>query len=30
LLGRKVYLELFVRVEPGWARNPRRLQELGL
>jgi len=26
----KVFLELFVRVEPGWTRNPRRLQELGL
>jgi len=30
LLGGRVYLELFVRVEPGWARNPRRLGELGL
>jgi GTP-binding protein Era len=30
LLGVKVFLELFVRVEPGWARNPRRLKELGL
>ena len=30
LLGRRVFLELFVRVEPGWARNPRRLKELGL
>jgi GTP-binding protein Era len=30
LLGVKVFLELFVRVEPGWARNPRRLTELGL
>jgi GTPase len=30
LLGRKVFLELFVRTEPGWARNPRRLEELGL
>jgi GTP-binding protein Era len=30
LLGRKVFLELFVRTEPGWARNPRRLAELGL
>jgi GTP-binding protein Era len=28
--GRRVYLELFVRVEPGWSRNPRRLAELGL
>jgi GTP-binding protein Era len=30
LLGTKVFLELFVRVEPGWAENPRRLKELGL
>jgi GTP-binding protein Era len=30
LLGKKVFLELFVRVEPGWAENPRRLKELGL
>jgi GTP-binding protein Era len=30
LLGVKVFLQLFVRVEPGWARNPRRLKELGL
>jgi GTP-binding protein Era len=30
LLGVRVFLELFVRVEPGWARNPRRLRELGL
>jgi GTP-binding protein Era len=30
LLGVRVFLELFVRVEPGWARNPRRLKELGL
>ena len=30
LLGTKVFLELFVRVEPGWVRNPRRLAELGL
>ena len=30
LFGVKVFLELFVRVEPGWARNPRRLKELGL
>jgi GTP-binding protein Era len=30
LFGVKVFLELFVRVEPGWARNPRRLRELGL
>lgn len=30
LLGTRVYLELFVRVEPGWTDNPRRLAELGL
>jgi GTP-binding protein Era len=30
LLGTRVFLELFVRVEPGWAENPRRLAELGL
>jgi len=30
LFGRKVFLELFVRVEPGWAENTRRLKELGL
>jgi GTP-binding protein Era len=30
LLGTKVFLELFVRVEPGWAESPRRLSELGL
>lgn len=30
LFGSRVYLELFVRVEPGWSRDPRRLAELGL
>jgi GTP-binding protein Era len=30
LLGMKVFLELFVRVEPDWSANPRRLSELGL
>lgn len=30
LLGRRVYLELFVRVEPGWEQSTRRLSELGL
>ena len=30
LFGVKVFLELFVRVEPGWQKNRRRLQELGL
>jgi GTP-binding protein Era len=30
LLGPRVFLELFVRVEPGWSDDPRRLEELGL
>jgi len=30
LLGTRVFLELFVRVEPDWARSRRRLEELGL
>ncbi len=30
LFGVKVFLELFVRVEPGWAKDERRLRELGL
>jgi len=30
LLETRVFLELFVRVEPGWSANPRRLTELGL
>jgi GTP-binding protein Era len=30
LPGTRVFLELFVRVEPGWSDNPRRLAELGL
>ena len=30
LFGKRVFLELFVRVEPGWAKNARRLAELGL
>src|SRR5262245_33957190 len=30
VLGAKLFLELHVRVEPGWAENPRRLKELGL
>jgi len=30
LLGTKVFLELFVRVEPGWSESPRRLSDLGL
>jgi len=30
VFGSKVFLELFVRAEPGWAKDPRRLEELGL
>ena len=30
LFGTRVFLQLFVRVEPGWSRNARRLKELGL
>ena len=30
LLGTRVFLELFVRSEPGWAEDPHRLAELGL
>ena len=30
LLGTKVFLDLHVKAEPGWAENPRRLRELGL
>jgi GTPase len=30
LLGRKVFLELFVKVKPGWQDDPRFLQEIGL
>lgn len=30
LFGTRVFLELFVRVEPGWTANARRLKELGL
>lgn len=30
LLGRRVFLELFVRVEPDWSRSGQRLSELGL
>src|SRR5437773_1317685 len=29
-LGTRVFLELFVRAEPGWAKDARRLKELGL
>lgn len=30
LLDQRVFLELFVRVEPGWSRSGQRLSELGL
>jgi len=30
LLGRRVYLELYVRVQDGWVSDPRRLKEFGL
>ena len=30
LLGRNVFLELFVKVEEGWRQNPRLLHELGM
>ena len=29
LVGSKVHLELFVRVEPRWSKRPQRLKELG-
>jgi GTP-binding protein Era len=28
-LGRRVHLELFVKVDPAWIKSPRRLEELG-
>jgi GTP-binding protein Era len=28
-VGRKVHLELFVKVDPGWLKNSRRIEELG-
>ncbi|HEX8686953.1 MAG TPA: KH domain-containing protein, partial [Pyrinomonadaceae bacterium] len=30
LLGHKVYLELFVKVEEGWRDSPRALSEMGI
>jgi GTP-binding protein Era len=30
LLGCKVYLELFIKVDKGWTEDPRALAELGL
>jgi len=29
LVGEKVYLELFVKIEPRWLKNPRRIERLG-
>ena len=28
-LGRKVHLELFVKVDPGWLKSGRRIEQLG-
>ena len=30
LLGCRIFLELFVRVDPGWTQNPQALIEMGL
>ncbi len=30
LLGCRIFLELFVRVDPGWTQNPQALTEMGL
>jgi GTP-binding protein Era len=30
ILGRRVFLELYVKVEKGWTSDPRKLKELGL
>ena len=30
LLGCRIFLELFVRVDPGWPQNPQALTEMGL
>jgi len=30
LLGCRIFLELFVRVDPGWTQDPRSLTEMGL
>ena len=30
LLGCRIFLELFVRVDPGWTQNPQSLTEMGL
>ena len=28
-LGRRIHLELFVKIDPGWLKNGRRIEELG-
>ena len=28
-VGRQVHLELFVKVDPSWLKNGRRMEELG-
>jgi GTP-binding protein Era len=30
ILGCKVFLELFIRVDPGWTQDPNALSEMGL
>jgi len=30
LLGCRIFLELFIRVDPGWTQNPQALSEMGL
>jgi GTPase Era involved in 16S rRNA processing len=30
VLGHRVYLELFVKVEEGWRDSPRALNEMGI
>jgi GTPase len=30
ILGRRIFLELYVKVEKGWTSDPRKLKELGL
>jgi GTP-binding protein Era len=30
LLGCRIFLELFVRVDAGWTQNPNQLTEMGL
>jgi GTP-binding protein Era len=30
LLGCRIFLELFVRVDPNWTQNPRLFTEMGL